>query len=95
MEQNVKTAFGRISAKLTKKEKEARFDIKYKMTSGKHVIIELKRAGRIISEHQLQDQVGKYRSALEKLVRETGQNEPIEIVCIVGKPLKEWGRSYS
>ena len=95
MEQNVKTAFDKIDAKLSAKEKKARFDIKYKMTSGKHVIIELKRASVKPDEHDLASQVDKYRTALEKLIRETGKNEPIEVVCIVGKPLKQWKDSDS
>ena len=41
MEQNVKTAFNEIDARLTEEEQKGRFDIKYKMASGKHVIIEL------------------------------------------------------
>ena len=63
---------------------------KYKKTSGKHVIIELKRAGRELNEYELLEQVDKYRNALRKLIQATGKNEPIEVVCIVGKPLKQW-----
>ena len=95
MEQSVKTAFDKIDARLSDKEKNARFDIKYKMTSGKHVIIELKRAGVTPDEHDLQSQVGKYRSALQKLLQQTNKNEPIEIVCVVGKPLRQWDEPNS
>ena len=91
MEQNVKTAFDEIDAnQLTDDERKGRFDIKYKMTSGKHVIIELKRAGRELNSPELQLQVDKYRNALRKLIRETGKNEPIEVVCLVGKRLSDW-----
>ena len=90
MEQNVKTAFDEIDANLTEDEKNGRFDIKYKMTSGKHVIIELKRAGKKLRGTQLQDQVDKYRNALRKLIQETGKNEPIEVVCLVGQRLEDW-----
>ena len=93
MEQRVKTAFDKIDAKLTPEERDGRFDIRYKMTSGKHVIIELKRAGRTMNDFELQGQVDRYRTALRKLIRATGKNEPIEVVCIVGKPLKEWDDS--
>lgn len=90
MEKNVRTEFGKLDADLTDEERSGRFDIKYKMTSGKHVIIELKRPSRILDELELIAQVDKYRNALEKLVAETGKNEPVEVICIVGKPLKQW-----
>ena len=93
MEQNVKTAFDKIDAILTKEERDGRFDIKYKMTSGKHVIIELKRAGRKLDDFELQGQVDKYRNALRKLIQATGKNEPIEVVCIVGERLRQWETS--
>ena len=90
MEQNVQKEFAKLDAQLTEEERKGRFDIKYKMTSGKHVIIELKRANRILSQYHLLEQVEKYGESLRKLVRATGKNEPVEIVCIVGKPLAQW-----
>jgi hypothetical protein len=60
------------------------------MTSGKHVIIELKRSGRTLDELELIAQVDNYRNALEKLVAATGRDEPVEVICIVGKPLEQW-----
>ena len=93
MEQNVKIEFNKLDAKLTAEEQRGRFDIKYKMTSGKHVIIELKRARRKLEDFELQGQVDKYRNALRKLIQETGKNEPIEVICIVGERLKQWETS--
>ncbi len=90
MEQNVKTAFDKIDAKLTEEEQNGRFDIKYKMTSGKHVIIELKRANREMDDFALVGQVDKYRTALQKLLEEVNKEEPVEVVCIVGKLLRQW-----
>ena len=90
MEQNVKAEFNKINAKLNEEERRGRFDIKYKMTSGKHVIIELKRARKKLDDFELQGQVDKYRNALRKLIQETGKNEPIEVICIVGERLKQW-----
>ena len=90
MEQPVKNEFDEISAKLTPEEKKGRVDIKYKTTSGKHVIIELKRPNITLDEATLVNQVLKYRNALEKLLEEAEIKEPVEVVCIVGKPLKEW-----
>ena len=92
MEQTVKKEFEDIDAKeiLTDKELNGRYDIKYKMTPGKHIIIELKRANRILSYTDLLTQVVKYGNALRKLIQATGKNEPVEIVCLVGRRLAEW-----
>ena len=94
MEQNVQKEFDKLDEGLTDEEQRGRYDIKYKMTSGKHVIIELKRANRVLSEYDLVAQVGKYRNALLKLVEAIGKNEPVEVVCIVGKPLTEWSSPF-
>ena len=95
MEQTVKKEFADIDAKemLTDKELNGRYDIKYKMTAGKHIIIELKRADRILNHNDLLKQVEKYGNALRKLIRATGKNEPIEIVCLVGRDLEQWSDS--
>ena len=91
LEQQVKTAFAKLDAKLTREEKEGRFDIKYKTTSKKHVIIELKRAERSIDSFDIAKQVSKYRNALKKILVAVGKGqEPIEVVCIVGKPPSDW-----
>ncbi len=92
MEQTVQKEFEQIEAKeiLTDKELNGRYDIKYKMTAGKHVIIELKRANRKLDQYDLLRQVEKYGEALRKIVRAIGKNEPVEIVCLVGKQLAQW-----
>jgi hypothetical protein len=84
MEEQVKTAFKDIDAKLTKAEKAARFDIRYKSAPGKHVIIELKRAKRKVTCADLAHQVQKYRTALLKILRAQQITEPIEIICLLG-----------
>ena len=92
MEQNVQKEFEDIQAKelLTDPELNGRYDIKYKKTAGKHVIIELKRANRKLDQHDLVKQVEKYGGALKKIIQNTGKNEPVEMVCLVGKPLVQW-----
>ena len=90
MEQNVRTEFDKLDADLSEEEKNGRFDLKYKMTAGKHIIIELKRAEIELNQYELLNQVDKYGEALRKLVRKIGKNEPVEIICIVGRPLKQW-----
>ena len=92
MEQTVQKEFAEIEAKelLTDSELNGRYDIKYKMTAGKHVIIELKRANRKLDQYDLLRQVEKYGEVLRKIVRAIGKNEPVEIVCLVGKQLVQW-----
>jgi hypothetical protein len=91
MEKTVRKAFGKIDAKLTPAEKKARFDIKYKNSAGKHIIVELKRSTRRLKTTEVLEQMQKYQSALQKLLQASGlRNEPIECICIVGCPLEEW-----
>nr|VFK42156.1 MAG: Histidine kinase-, DNA gyrase B-, and HSP90-like ATPase [Candidatus Kentron sp. TC] len=90
MEQQVRTEFGKIEAGLTEEEKKARLDIKYRTASGKHIIVELKRAERRISVYELGGQIRKYRNATIKLLNAAGlRNQPFEFVCVVGKDLVE------
>lgn len=91
MEKRVETEFEKVSQKLSKEERQSRYDIKYTTTARKHVIVELKRANRPVSTGQLISQTPKYRNALRKLLGEFGQgNEPIEVVCVVGNKLTDW-----
>ena len=91
IEQQVKTAFEEINAKLTPDEKKGRVDIRYKKSTGQHVIIELKRPGLKLNDSDLIGQVDKYRTALRALLDQSGDtHQPIEIVCIVGEKLRQW-----
>lgn len=90
LERSVTTTFEKIFAKLTKEEQQGRLDIRYKKTSGKHVIIELKRGSVRTSTGTLIDQVDKYISALEKQLHEANESGSIEAVCLVGKELSDW-----
>ena len=90
MEQSVTKEFAKISNKVTNKEKKGRVDIKYKKTSGKHVIIELKRASVKTKTAELMGQVDKYRSALKKQLQTARESVAIEVVCLVGKDLSDW-----
>ncbi len=91
MEKRVTDEFEMINANLSEEEKKGRVDIKYKTYAGKHVIIELKRAGRAISSYDMERQVDKYKKALRKILDNSGKTqEPIEIVCIIGKQLTNW-----
>lgn len=94
MEKRVEKEFKKVTAKLTEEERKGRVDIRYRTTAGKHVIVELKRAGVLIDTDALYKQIGLYRSALKKILREIGQEDaPIEIVCVVGRELSDWANT--
>lgn len=93
LEQTVIQSFDEISDELTEEEKRGRIDIRYKKTSGKHVLIELKRSSVNIDVMKLIKQVRKYEQALSKQLRHHGEKGLIEIICLVGKLPGSWDDS--
>ncbi len=76
---------------LTADEKKARIDIGYRTASGRHVIVELKRASVAVPVDDLVKQVRKYRDGVKKILEKTSYKEwPIEIIVLVGKAPPEW-----
>ena len=72
-------------------EEIGRVDIQYRRSGGKHVIIELKRAGAVTETSKLYLQVQKYQRKLKQLLQHTNRtDEDYEIICIVGKNLADW-----
>ena len=91
MEKSVAKIFDDVDKTLTKKERSSRLDIKYATAQGKHVIVELKRADRVLSTNDVHRQLDKYRIAFQKVARQhEKQPRPLDLVCIVGKDLREW-----
>jgi len=89
MESRLK-AEGVIVDDLTEKERLGRVDIAYRTTAGKHVIVELKRAGRKMDLGELFEQGRKYVDTLKKLLTAQGNvSQNIEVVFVVGCPLEE------
>lgn len=79
------------TAALKGAEKKARIDIGYRASSGKHVIVELKRASAAIHVDDLMKQVRKYRDGVKRILEKTAyKNWPIEIICLLGTPPPEW-----
>lgn len=71
--------------------KKGRIDIGYRTTSGKHVIVELKRASVAVPLDDLTKQIRKYRDGAKKILEKTKYKDwPIEIICLVGKAPPEW-----
>ena len=90
LERSASNAFGKILDTLNDAERRGRVDIQYKKTSGKHVIIELKRSSVKISSNRLMEQVDKYIQALRKLLDEVQERGSIEVICLVGTKLSDW-----
>lgn len=75
---------------LTEKERLGRVDIKYRNVMGKHVIVELKRAGRNVKLIELQEQGILYVDKLEKILGKQGEQNPqIEVVFVIGPMIDE------
>ena len=90
IEESLKTQFRDFSADLTEEESKGRLDIRYKTSTGKHMIIELKRVKRVMKLPELQDQGQKYKSALQKCLNAQGEtNTQIEIIFVLGCPVFE------
>lgn len=90
-ETQVQNFLNENTKKLSKKEKNARIDIGYRTATGKHVIIELKRASVAVPLDDLTKQIRKYRDGARKILEKTDfKGWPIEIICLVGKPPPEW-----
>ena len=91
MERRVASLFERVDATLSDEERNARLDIKYQKVAGKHVFVELKRPGRLVSVYDLAKQIEKYRSGMRKILEDMGKTrEPVEFVCLLGRAPSEW-----
>jgi Histidine kinase-, DNA gyrase B-, and HSP90-like ATPase len=87
-EQNVEKEFGKITAQLSKEEKNGRMDIKFRTAAGKHIIIELKRykPGYKVTPFTLAAQIDKYTSGLKKCLKVINkENETIESIVVLGE----------
>jgi hypothetical protein len=81
---------GIIVDDLTKKEERGRVDIAYRTNAGKHIIVELKRAGRRMKLLELQEQGQLYVDKLTKILAAQDKRSPsIEVVFVIGRPLDE------
>lgn len=81
---------GVITGDMTEKEKLGRVDIAYRTNAGKHIIVELKKAGRKMKLLELQEQGQTYVDKLRKILLAQGEKAPnIEVVFVVGKALDD------
>ena len=92
MEKAIKTIFGDVDKSLSMEERKGRLDIQYRKTAGQHVIIELKRPGRVISLREvLSAQIGPYYDRVMEALDQHGDSDgTVDIVLVVGRLPKEW-----
>ena len=91
MERRVKNAFEIVFKSLSAEQNASRLDIKYTTTGNKHVIVELKRPGVSQQTHELLKQIGKYRTAVIRILdKQDRGNEPVEFVCLLNEKPSDW-----
>lgn len=95
IEKTVAKAFEKENIVWGEDEKTGRIDIWYATTSGTHVIVELKKSDRVVTTFELEEQISKYRNALRHALTETNHaNEPISIICLLGRTPSDWEDSF-
>ena len=93
VEKRITTFLKKTSDSLSDAQAQARIDIGYRTAQGRHVIIELKRASVSISIDHLMPQIRKYRDGARELIAKSDYPDwPLDIICLVGKPPREWQR---
>lgn len=96
METTIHKALGVAYESMSAEAQGSRLDIYYVTTSKKHVIIELKRADRKLHTSDIHDQIQKYRTQVLDGLRLLGrENEPLEIICVLGRSPYEWDASQN
>ena len=81
---------GVLTEDMNQKEKLGRVDIAYRTNAGKHIIVELKRAGRKMKLIELITQGSTYVDKLKKILSGQGESSPnIEVVFVLGEPIAE------
>lgn len=80
-----------IDDKLSEDKKKGRVDLKYRKAANQHVIVELKRSERLVTQGELVDQVRKYKDAFNDVLEDCGRGEEsVEVVVVVGRDPKGW-----
>ena len=92
-EQPVRDVITNINKSLSDKERKGRLDIIYRLTTGQHVIVELKRPSVLVHVHDLiERQIEKYYYGVRRELRESGNSEAsVEIVIVLGREPSGWG----
>ncbi len=84
-ERTVKKYLSKVPKRLSQKEQDARFDIVYRKSATRHIVVELKRYSRKVTTGELVDQIQKYSRALQNGLTKVNESyDAYEIVCLVG-----------
>ena len=90
IEQRLRTEYGQFAEGLTDEESKGRVDIRYRTNAGQHIIVELKRAGRVMRVNELVEQGVLYADALKRILMAQGEvNQAIAVVFVVGQAVVE------
>ena len=96
IEARIGTQFKKVTKSFSKKEKNARMDIAYRSSGGKHIIVELKKykPSYRVDPFILAAQIDKYYKALRKVLLKSGSdpNPHIEVICILGELHGDYSR---
>ncbi|MBV7542838.1 ATP-binding protein [Acidovorax sp. sic0104] len=90
MEQTLKKEYREFASDLTDEQSKGRVDIRYRTNAQQHILVELKRAKRVLSIWELAEQGSKYRDTLEKCLRlQNGVDYTpnISVVFVVGREI--------
>lgn len=87
-EERIEKALKETCESLSDDERKGRIDLCYRVQSGRHIIIELKRPDRVIKLDEAVRQINKYRATLNKVLNDSNRkNEAFEIILLVGKDI--------
>ena len=92
IEETLRKEYREFSKSLNDKQSKGRVDIRYRSNAGQHIIVELKRANRVLTAGELVDQGKKYHAALRKCLQQQLGNDvvpSISVVFILGQPIDE------
>ena len=89
MEEDLRRALDPAAA--NERDRGERLGMGYRVTAGKHIVIDLKRPDVRVGTGDLITQVSRYRKAVRRALDKAGRvDEPVEVVCVVGEDLDDW-----
>jgi hypothetical protein len=76
---------------LSAEHRRQRLDVKFRVSHGKHIIVELKKPDISVTFGKLWDQCASYRDGIKKILTHQGkQHEAVEVVFLTGKGVQGW-----
>lgn len=84
VETRIQNALNSAVVELPKEAQEARLDVYYRKNASKHVVIELKRANRVLRFTEIFEQIYKYATAIEEILTAANDGSEFEIIVLIG-----------